>query len=75
MDKYNDFIIERLHIKEINEAKNILKIILNEEEYKIIDLIVFQNKSISNSGRILGFTNGQIRHRFYNTLRKLGRIK
>lgn len=75
MDKYNDFIIERLHIKEISGAKDILKEVFNEEEYRIIDLVVFQNKSISYSGRILGFTNGQIRHRFYNILRKIGRIK
>ena len=75
MDKYNDFIIERLDIKEINEARVILKNVLNDEDYNVIDLIVFQNNSIAYSGRLLGLTNGQIRHKFYNVLRKIGRIK
>lgn len=75
MDKYNDFIIEKLHIKVISEAKVILRETLDEIEYKIVDLIVFQNNTISYSGRILGFSNNQIRHRFYNILRKIGRIR
>ena len=76
MAKYNDFIIESLGVRTLEEADLILKNELSEEEYDIIKLIVLENMPVAWIGRGLGFSLTKvIRSRFHKILRKIGRIR
>ena len=76
MAKYNDFIIESLGVRTLEEADLILKNELSEEEYDIIKLIVLENMPVAWTGRELGFSlTNIIRSIFHKILRKIGRIR
>lgn len=51
MAKYNDFIIESLGVRTLEEADPILKNELSEEEYDIVKLIVLENMPVAWTGR------------------------